>query len=101
MARPPFMPGPPMGMPQMGQPAPPPMRPPMPPIMIDDDEPASKRAKTEDQLIPEAEFLAVHQNQAIFLSLSLSLFLPGICFGLKHEHKAVMKLLPSSFIKPV
>lgn len=58
-ARPPFMPGPPM-VPQMGQPMPPPPpRPPMPPQRVaDDDEPPSKKARTEEQLMPENEFLA-------------------------------------------
>ena len=56
MMRGPFMPG----MPMMQQPGPPARMPTTRPAESsgNDDEPASKRAKTEEQLIPENEFMA-------------------------------------------
>lgn len=78
-ARPPFMGGPPM-VPQMGQPMPPPPpRPPMPTQRpMDDDEPLSKKARTEEQLIPENDFLAMHKASA---TRSQSRFLLGYARG--------------------
>jgi len=68
MVRPPFMPGMPM-MPPVPPPMRPPMQPPAPPAppatrpsdSANDDEPLSKRAKTEDQLVPENDFLATNK----------------------------------------
>jgi len=66
--RPPFMPGIPMPpvvpqvIPPVVKPVPP--APPRPPP--DDDEPPSKRSKTEDQLMPENEFLAHNKGPVTF-----------------------------------
>ncbi|XP_041084244.1 splicing factor 3A subunit 1-like [Polyodon spathula] len=55
-----FVPAPPVPQPPSSAPAPmPPARPPPPPH---EDEPASKKMKSEDNLIPEEEFL--HRNKA-------------------------------------
>merc|ERR1719245_1473075 len=58
----------------MAQPAPappimvPPAAPPvyMPPMPMDDDEPASKKSRMEEHLIPEGEFLARNQGPVTF-----------------------------------
>jgi hypothetical protein len=67
MVRPSFMPG--MPLAPMMPPVPPPIRPPVQPPAApttrpsepSEDEPLSKRAKTEDQLVPENEFLAANK----------------------------------------
>jgi len=72
VVRPPFMPGIPMPpvmqppvIPPPVKPAPPPAPRP-PPDTSADDEPPTKRSKTEDQLVPENEFLAQNKGPVTF-----------------------------------
>ena len=81
MVRPPFMPGMSM-MPPVPPPMRSPMQPPGPPATrpsdsANDDEPLSKRAKTEDQLVPENDFLATNKVcfQPMLLILHFQKFL--------------------------
>jgi len=71
VVRAPFMPG--IPMPPVMQPViPPPVKPPMPPASVRpptealDDEPPVKRSKTEDQLIPENDFLMQSKGPVTF-----------------------------------
>ena len=72
VVRPPFMPG--IPMPPVMQPViPPPVKPappaparPHPDTAAMDDEPPSKRSRTEDQLIPEHDFLAQNKGPVTF-----------------------------------
>ena len=60
---PPMMPRPPMGGPMGPRPfmgGHPPHPPPPKHVEKDDEEPPAKKAKSEDQLIPEADFLKNH-----------------------------------------
>jgi len=72
VVRPPFMPG--IPMPPVMQPViPPPIKPtppaptrPHPDTAATDDEPPSKRSRTEDQLVPEHDFLTQHKGPVTF-----------------------------------
>lgn len=69
MGHPSFMPGSAMmqAMGKAGQPPPPPMRPPVPSSRpTDEDEPSAKKAKTEEQLVPENDFLALNKGPVTF-----------------------------------